>query len=259
MYRVLSSLSETKAGGRENRCRKAARISRINPNTSNLPDARRQVKYALWRTRNRLTSTWGLPIISKRSRVGVPGRAESVRFAPGTHRALRNSVVHPPEKALIKQILTYGVLFSALVAGCSEDIIGPGDIARPLVGSYDLESRTVNTTIPTDTGSVEERFRLVPPQVIGLLRLNADGRYGQVDTTVVADSTTVLVRHGRWSVLDDVFFFVTDDDRQSQDHFTFDGLRLVRTSENIHHSSGRFFNVTDVWLKQPADRSSADE
>jgi hypothetical protein len=168
-------------------------------------------------------------------------------------------VVHPPEKALIKQILTYGVLFSALVAGCSEDIIGPGDIARPLVGNYDLESRTLNTTIQTDSGSMEERTTLVPPQVGGLLRLSADGRYGQVDTTAVLDSTTVRIQNGHWSVLDDVFIFVTNDNQRYEDRFTFDGLRLVRTSENIRHSSGRFFNVTDVWLKQPADRSSSDE
>ena len=206
-----------------------------------------------------MTSIGGFAYNLKRSPVGATGRSESVRIAAGTHGALRNSVVHPLEKALIKQILTYGVLFSALIAGCSEDIVGPGNIARPLVGSYDLESRTVNTTIQTDTGSVEERDRLVPPQVIGLLRLNADGRYGQVDTTVVSDSTTVRVRHGHWSVLDNVFFFVTDDDRQSRDHFTFDGLRLVRTSETIRHSSGRLFSITDVWLKQPTGRASADE
>ncbi len=206
-----------------------------------------------------MTSTGGFAYNLKRSPVGATGSAESVRITAGTHGALRNSVVHPLEKALIKQILTYGVLFSALIAGCSEDIVGPGNIARPLVGSYDLESRTVNTTILTDTGRVEERDRLVPPQVIGLLRLNADGRYAQVDTTVVFDSTTVRVRHGHWSVLDNVFFFVTDDDRQSQDHFTFDGLRLVRTSESIRHSSGRLFSITDVWLKQPTGPASEDE
>ncbi len=168
-------------------------------------------------------------------------------------------MVYPPEKALIKQILTYGVLFSALVAGCSEDVIGPGGVARPLVGNYDLESRTLNTTVQQDTGSMEERITLVPPQISGLLRLSADGRYGQVDTTVVSDSTTIRVQNGHWSVLDSVFFFVTDDDRQSQDHFTFDGLRLVRTSETIRHSSGRSFSITDVWLKQPTGRSSSDE
>ena len=160
---------------------------------------------------------------------------------------------------MIKQILTYGVLFSALVAGCSEDIVGPGNIARPLVGSYDLESRTLNTAVQTDTGSVEEQTMLVPPQVSGLLRLSADGRYGQVDTTVVADSTTVRVQHGRWSVLDDVFFFVTDQDRQSEDRFTFDGSRLVRTSAAFRHSSGQIFSVTDIWLKQLTGPSSADE
>ncbi|MCY3773672.1 MAG: hypothetical protein OXG98_16825 [Gemmatimonadetes bacterium] len=160
---------------------------------------------------------------------------------------------------MIKQILTYGVLFSALMAGCSEDIVGPGHIARPLVGNYDLESRTIHTTTQTDTGSVEERLMLVPPQVGGLLRLSADGRYGQVDTTVISDSTTVRVQNGRWNVLDNVFFFVTDNDRQFEDRFTFDGSRLVRTSENFRHSSGRLISFTDVWFKRQAGTSSADE
>ena len=172
---------------------------------------------------------------------------------------MRDSVVNPPEKALIKQILTYGVLFSALIAGCSDDIVGPGNIAQPLVGSYDLESRTVNTTAQTDTGSMEERILLVPPQVGGLLRLSADGRYGQVDTTVVSDTTNVRVQNGRWSVLDNVFFVVTDNDRQIEDRFTFDGSRLVRTSENFRTSFGQLFSFTDVWLKRPAGPSSADE
>ena len=160
---------------------------------------------------------------------------------------------------MIKQILTYGALFSVLVSGCSDDVVGPGNIARPLVGSYDLESRTLNTPVQQDTGSTEEQTTLVPPTIGGLLRLSADGRYGQVDTTAVADSTTVRVQHGHWSVLDDVFIFVTDDNQRFEDRFTFDGLRLVRTSEIIRHSSGRLFNVTDVWLKQPTGPSSEDE
>ncbi len=160
---------------------------------------------------------------------------------------------------MIKQILTYGVLFSALVAGCGEDVVGPGNIASPLVGNYGLESRTLNTTIQTDSGSIEEQLKLVPPQVGGLLRLSADGRYGQVDTTAVSDTTTVRVQNGRWSVLDNVFFFVTDNDQQFQDRFTFDGSRLVRTSEVTRHSSGRLFSFTDVWLKERTGPSSADE
>lgn len=167
-------------------------------------------------------------------------------------------MVIPPEKYLIKQILSYGVLFSALIAGCSEEIVGPGNVARPLVGNYDLESRTINTTIQTDTGSTEEQIVLVPPQVRGRLRLSTDGRYGQVDTTIVSDSTTVNVQNGRWSVLDDVFYFVTDNNQQYQDRFAFDGLRLVRNSEEIRHVSGRLFNVTDVWLKLPEVEPSAD-
>ena len=167
-------------------------------------------------------------------------------------------MVHPPEKTLIKQILSFGVLFSALIAGCSEDAVGPGNVARPLVGNYDLESRTVNTTIQTDSGSTEERIVLVPPMVRGRLRLSIDGRYGQVDTTIVSDSTTVNIQNGRWSVLDNVFYFVTDDNQRYEDRFTFDGLRLVRNSENIRHVSGRYFNVTDVWLKLSDAEPSAD-
>lgn len=167
-------------------------------------------------------------------------------------------MANPLEIALIKQILSYGVLFSALIAGCGEDVIGPGNIARPLVGNYELESRTVNVTIPTVTGSTDERTLLVPPQVRGRLRLSTDGRYGQVDTTVVSDSTTVNIQNGHWSVLDDVFYFVTNDNQQYEDRFTFDGLRLVRNSEDIRHVSGRLYNVTDVWLKLPAVEPSAD-
>ncbi len=150
---------------------------------------------------------------------------------------------------MIKQILTYGVLFSAFIAGCADDLVGPGNIARPLVGHYDLESRTVRTNVQTDTGSVEERLVLVPPQVTGVLRLSADGRYGQVDTTVVADSMTVRVQNGQWSVLDNRFFFVIDG-QQSQDDFTFDGATLVRNSEELLHPSGGLYNFTDVWRKQ---------
>lgn len=160
---------------------------------------------------------------------------------------------------MIKQILTYGVLFSALIAGCGEDVVGPGNVARPLVGNYDLESRTLITTIQTDSGSTEDRSTLVPPQVGGLLRLSADGRYGQVDTTVIADSTTVSVKNGHWSVLDSVFFVVTDDDQHFEDRFIFDGSRLIRTSEKFRHSSGRLFSFTDVWLKQQPGLSPADE
>lgn len=159
---------------------------------------------------------------------------------------------------MFKQILSFGVLFSALIAGCGEDAIGPGNVARPLVGNYALESRTVNTTTQTDSGSIDEQTLLVPPQVRGRLRLSTDGRYGQVDTTAVSDSTTVNVQNGRWSVLDDVFYFVTDENQQYEDRFSFDGLRLVRDSENVRHVSGRFFSVTDVWLKLPAVEASAD-
>lgn len=159
---------------------------------------------------------------------------------------------------MIKQILSYGVLFSALIAGCSEDVAGPGNIARPLVGNYELESRTVNTTIQTDSGSTEERIVLAPPQVRGRLRLSSDGRYGQVDTTIVSDSTSVNIQNGRWSVLDNVFYFVTDDNQQYEDRFTFDGLRLVRNSEDLRHVSGRLFSVTDVWLKLSDAEPPAD-
>ncbi|MCY3714220.1 MAG: hypothetical protein OXH02_13100 [Gemmatimonadetes bacterium] len=158
---------------------------------------------------------------------------------------------------MLKQILTYGVLFSALIAGCSEDVVGPGKVARPLVGDYDLESRTVNSTIQTDSGSTEERIVLVPPQVRGRLRLSTDGRYGQVDTISVSDSTTVNIQNGRWSVLDNVFYFVTDN-QQYEDRFTFDGLRLIRNSEEIRHVSGTLLKVTDVWLKLPVAEPPAD-
>ncbi len=167
-------------------------------------------------------------------------------------------MVNLPEKALIKHILTCGVLFSALVAGCGEESVGPGNVARPLVGSYDLESRTVNTATPSDTGRVLAQTVLVPPQVRGFLRLGIEGRYGQVDTTVVLDSTAVHIQNGRWSVLDDVFYFVTDDNQQFENRFTFDGLRLVRISEEIQHTSGSIYFVQDTWLKQSDDEPEAD-
>ena len=167
-------------------------------------------------------------------------------------------MVNPPERTLIKQILSYGVLFSALIAGCSEDVAGPGNVARPLVGNYDLESRTINTTVQTDSGSTEERIVLVPPQVRGRLRLSTDGRFGQVDTTIVSDSTRVNIQNGLWSVLDNVLYFVTNNNQQYEDRFTFDGLRLVRNSEDFRHVSGRLYSVTDVWLKLPEVEPSAD-
>ena len=159
---------------------------------------------------------------------------------------------------MIKQLISYGVLVSALIAGCAENNVGPGNIARPLVGSYDLESRTVNFTTQIDSGNVSEQTVLLPPQVRGMLRLSSSGRYGQIDTTVVSDSTNVRIQSGRWSVLDGFFHFVTDENQQFEDHFTFDGLRLVRTSMEIRHSSGRLFNVEDVWLKQRAGEPPPD-
>ena len=176
------------------------------------------------------------------------------------HRAVprRGSQDNPPENALIKQFLSCAVLFSALIAGCGEDAIGPGNVAQPLVGNYALESRTVITSTQTDSVSMEERILLVPPQVRGRLRLSNNGRYGQVDTTIVSDSTTVNIQNGRWSVLNNVFYFVTDENQQYEDRFSFDGLRLVRDSEQILHVSGRYFSVTDVWLKLPAAEPAAD-
>ena len=90
----------------------------------------------------------------------------------------------------------------------------------------------------------------MPPEVSGLLRLSVNGRYGQVDTTFVSDSTAVYIQNGRWSVLKDAFYFITDDNQQYENKFTFDGLRLVRISKDNFHSTGPYYTVTDIWLKQ---------
>ncbi len=194
----------------------------------------------------------------KRSPTGVQARSKVVLIADGMPRSIARFRDQPTGETLFKQILSYGLLLSALIAGCAENNVGPGNIARPLVGNYDLESRTVNFTTQTDSGTVVEQSVLVPPQVRGLLHLSGNGRYGQVDTTAVSDSTVVRIQNGRWSVLDSFFYFITDDNRQFEDRFTFDGLRLVRTSMEIRHSSGRLFNVEDVWLKQGPDETPPD-
>lgn len=151
------------------------------------------------------------------------------------------------ENTLINQTFWCGVLYIILLGGCSsEGILEPGDVARPLVGNYGLESRTV--TLQDSSNTVLNS--LIPPDVSGLLRLNVNGRYGQVDTTVVSDSENVYIQNGRWSVLKDAFYFVTDENQQYENTFTFDGLRLVRISRDNLHSTGHYFTVTDIWLKQ---------
>tara|TARA_B100001750_G_scaffold204486_1_gene180946 strand:+ start:691 stop:1194 length:504 start_codon:yes stop_codon:yes gene_type:complete len=150
------------------------------------------------------------------------------------------------EKILFSQKFWYGALYFILLAGCSGGILESGDIARPLVGNYGLESRTV--TLQDSSSTVLNS--LMPPEVSGLLRLSVNGRYGQVDTTFVSDSTAVYIQNGRWSVLKDAFYFITDDNQQYENKFTFDGLRLVRISKDNFHSTGPYYTVTDIWLKQ---------
>ena len=138
--------------------------------------------------------------------------------------------------------------FILFIGGCSEGILDPGDIARPLVGNYKLESRQF---VSQDSAGTELDF-LVPPRVESFLRLNVNGRYGQVDSITLVDTlgTEVFVENGRWSVLNDRMFLETDTNQLRDEEFEFDGARLTRISRDNSSNAFGFFSVFDVWRKQ---------
>lgn len=134
------------------------------------------------------------------------------------------------------------------IGGCGEGILEPGDIARPLVGNYKLESREF---ILQD--SVGTRLDLlVPPRVESFLRLSLNGRYGQVDSITLADSleTQVFIENGRWSVLNDRMFLETDTNFLRNEQYLFDGARLIRIESNNASNANGPFSAIDVWRKQ---------
>ena len=133
-----------------------------------------------------------------------------------------------------------------LFVGCSEGILDPGDVALPMIGLYRLESRSF---VAQDSAATVVSI-LVPPEVRSRLVLNADGRYGQVDTTGTAEGPVVTSESGRWSVLSNDFYVESDTDRVAVEKFTYDQVRLVRTLKDLPGSvpSG-FFSVIDVWRR----------
>lgn len=134
--------------------------------------------------------------------------------------------------------------FAVAFAGCSEGILKPGDVALPMTGLYRLESRTF--TAQDSAGTLLSL--LVPPAVRSRLVLNADGRYGQVDTTETTSGAVVTKETGRWSVIEDDFYLESDTDRFAVEKYTFDQVRLVRTLRDLPSANG-FFQIVDVWRR----------
>ena len=139
------------------------------------------------------------------------------------------------------------VLILCIVA-CGKGVLEPGDVARPLVGNYKLESRQF---IQQDSVETELDF-LTPPRIESFLRLNLNGRYGQVDSIMLADTlaTQVFIENGRWSVLNDRMFFESDANFLRNEEFRYDGIRLTRTSRDNSGDIIGLFTVIDVWRKQ---------
>lgn len=142
-------------------------------------------------------------------------------------------------------ILAILILF---VGGCGEGILDPGEIARPLVGSYKLESRQF---VIQDSMNTEIDF-LTPPRVVSFLRLNVNGRYGQVDSITLADTldTQIFIENGRWSVLNDRMFFESDENFLRNEEFVYDGIRLTRTARDNTSNTFGLFTAIDIWRKQ---------
>ena len=135
---------------------------------------------------------------------------------------------------------------AALFFSCSEGILGPGDVAFPMTGLYRLESRTF---VAQDSASTLLSL-LVPPAVRSRLVLNADGRYGQVDSVETDEGIQVFTETGRWSVIEDDFYLESDSDRFAIEKFTYDQVRLVRTlQDQPGNVPSGFFSITDVWRR----------
>ncbi len=147
---------------------------------------------------------------------------------------------------MIRRLISISAWSCILLLGCSEGVLDSYNVAEPLVGNYELESRAIS--LQDSSNTVVDM--LIHPTIRGVLRLNPDGRYGQVDSMIVADSVSVYIQKGQWSVLKDIFFFITDENQPHENNFSFDGLRLIRTSKDNLLSSGQVFTITDTWLKQ---------
>ncbi len=149
---------------------------------------------------------------------------------------------------LTNYLFAIGATLILFIGGCGEGILEPGDIARPLVGNYKLESRQF---ILQDSAGTELDF-LVPPRVESFLRLNLNGRFGQVDSITLSDSlgTQVFIENGRWSVLNNRMFLETDTNFLRNEEFQYDGFRLVRIERDNASNANGLLNVIDIWRKQ---------
>jgi len=148
---------------------------------------------------------------------------------------------------LTNKIYSIWAVLIILIGGCGEGILQPGDIARPLVGNYKLESRQF---LIQDSAGTELEF-LTPPRVESFLRLNFNGRYGQVDSITLDDSTgtQVFVENGRWSVLNNRMFLETDTNLLRNEEFRYDGIRLTRIEQDNVSNANGVLNVIDIWRK----------
>lgn len=123
------------------------------------------------------------------------------------------------------------VLWAGLVilgSGCAKGVLDPGQIARPLSGTYALER--LSETLLDSAGTVVSI--LEPPQLRSYLVLVGNGRYGQIDSLFVGDSVKVFVETGRWSIFSDEFYVESDQDRVDTEKFTYDGIRLKRVASD---------------------------
>ncbi|MBI4552523.1 MAG: hypothetical protein HY710_09680 [Candidatus Latescibacteria bacterium] len=133
-----------------------------------------------------------------------------------------------------------------LFNGCGDDSLGP--VARPLVGSYALESRTF---IAQDSAGTQLAV-LTPPQFRAVLTLTGTGRYAYTETLTTALGDTVFAETGQWSVLSNQLFLQSDTGGSASGLYAFDGTRLVRTVPDLPASNvpGGLYKVVDVWLKE---------
>lgn len=132
-----------------------------------------------------------------------------------------------------------------LFGNCGNGVLEPGDVARPLAGTYRLESRTF---VDQDSaGTILEVW--APPKVRSLLVLSREGRYGLVDTTATDNEVLVVRETGRWSVFVDLFYIESDDDRAATEQFRYDGMRLVRILPNQSGGPSGLFSIVDVWVQ----------
>lgn len=147
-----------------------------------------------------------------------------------------------------QQAIVWLTAWLLIMTACGDDILGPGDVALPLVGTYLLESRSFVAQDSARTVLTE----LTPPEIRSSLKLTDEGRYAQVDTLNISEQREILTAVGRWSVLNNQFFMETDGNRIFPQLFTFDGTTLTLITPDLQGNDSvpsGFFDVIDVWRK----------